>query len=72
MLSFEQLIDEYYLRLRDYTARMLRQYPTVKRWEDTDDIVQLSLTRLIQAIGRPLCSLNCTFDVSLVSKFVAC
>lgn len=48
--SPDTLIDEHYTRLHGYASRMLKRYPVVKRWEDTDDVFHLSLMRLVQAL----------------------
>jgi RNA polymerase sigma-70 factor (ECF subfamily) len=37
-------------RLRTLTRAMLRQYPGVKRWEETDDVLQNALVRLLRAL----------------------
>ena len=37
-------------RLRELTHHMLLGYPTVRRWEQTDDILQESLIRLTRAL----------------------
>ena len=39
-------------RLRLLTRRMLRGYPTVKRWEDTDDVFQNASLRLYRCLGQ--------------------
>ena len=37
-------------RLRALTRHMLRQFPGVRRWEDTDDVLQNSMVRLLRAL----------------------
>jgi RNA polymerase sigma factor (sigma-70 family) len=37
-------------RLRTLTRAMLRKYPGVKRWEETDDVMQNALVRLLRAL----------------------
>lgn len=37
-------------RMKSLTHRMLREFPSVSRWEDTNDVVQLSMLRLIRAL----------------------
>jgi RNA polymerase sigma-70 factor (ECF subfamily) len=39
-------------RLRLLTRRMLRGYPAVKRWEDTDDVFQNASLRLYRCLGQ--------------------
>ena len=39
-------------RLKNLTRSMLRRYPHVKRWEDTDDVYQAALIRLHRSIGE--------------------
>ena len=50
MLRYEELIECYYPRLHAYASRMIGSYPSVRRWEQTDDVVQLSMLRLLRAI----------------------
>jgi RNA polymerase sigma-70 factor (ECF subfamily) len=38
-------------RLRKLTRRMLRRYPLVRRWEQTDDVLQNALLRLYRALA---------------------
>jgi len=38
-------------RLRKLTRRMLRGYPLVRRWEQTDDVLQNSMMRLYRALA---------------------
>jgi RNA polymerase sigma-70 factor (ECF subfamily) len=45
-----ELIDIAQERLRQMARRMLRQFPTVRRWEDTDDVLQDALVRLDRAL----------------------
>ena len=35
-------------RLRQLTHHMLRGYPGVKRWAETDDVLQIALMRLLR------------------------
>ncbi len=37
-------------RLRCLTSRMLKSYPGVRRWEQTDDVLQTALLRLCRAL----------------------
>lgn len=48
----DALIDHTCDRLRLLTRRMLRQYPVVHRWEQTDDVLQNALLRLYRALSH--------------------
>jgi RNA polymerase sigma factor (sigma-70 family) len=48
----EELLRHSQARLRELTARMLSRAPAVRRWEDTDDVLQEVLLRLDQTLGR--------------------
>ncbi|MFM7289785.1 MAG: sigma-70 family RNA polymerase sigma factor [Planctomycetia bacterium] len=39
-------------RMRGIAHRMLRTFPSVRRWEETDDVVQNAALRLYRAIGQ--------------------
>jgi RNA polymerase sigma-70 factor (ECF subfamily) len=39
-------------RLRHLTHRMLRHFPNVGRWEQTDDVLQNAMLRLYQTLGK--------------------
>jgi RNA polymerase sigma-70 factor (ECF subfamily) len=39
-------------RLRRLARKMLRGFPTVRRWEETSDVVQKASLRLLQALGK--------------------
>lgn len=39
-------------RLRLLTRKMLREFPGVKRWEQTDDVLQAALLRLCKALSE--------------------
>lgn len=52
--AFDQLALLATERLRGLTRRMLRQYPHVRRWEETDDVFQAALIRL----HRSLCEVE--------------
>lgn len=39
-------------RLEVLTRRMLRDYPRVRRWAETDDVLQNALVRLCRALGE--------------------
>ena len=39
-------------RLRQLTCAMLKDYPRLKRWEETDDVFQNASLRLYRALGK--------------------
>jgi RNA polymerase sigma factor (sigma-70 family) len=46
----DELVRHVSLRLHELTRRMLRGYPTVRRWAETDDVFQSALLRLLRAL----------------------
>src|SRR5437660_12900850 len=46
----EQLLSHASDRLTRLTRKMLRDYPGVRRWEQTDDVLQNALLRLCRAL----------------------
>ncbi|MEM7457127.1 MAG: sigma-70 family RNA polymerase sigma factor [Planctomycetota bacterium] len=48
----ESLLKLSYERLQRLTSKMLRQYPVVRRWEQTDDIFQRAAMRLWNALSK--------------------
>jgi RNA polymerase sigma factor (sigma-70 family) len=42
----DQLIQDAYQRLKRLASKMLKQYPHVRRWEETDDVFQRAALRL--------------------------
>jgi len=46
----EQLIEHSIDRLRRLARKMLRDEPRVRRWEETDDVVQAAALRLLRAL----------------------
>src|SRR5262245_66628998 len=48
----DQLINCCCDRLRLLTRKMLRRYPRVKRWEETDDVLQNVLLRLRRTLSQ--------------------
>jgi RNA polymerase sigma factor (sigma-70 family) len=46
----EQLIDHSRVRLLRLTHKLLQGFPGVRRWEDTDDVLQNALMRLLRAL----------------------
>ncbi len=55
-----QLISHCCARLRRLASRMLKEYPGVRRWEQTDDVLQNASIRLYRALEteRPESSLH--------------
>jgi RNA polymerase sigma-70 factor (ECF subfamily) len=50
--AFEGLIGHSLERLRRLARKMLRGYPAVHRWEQTDDVLQNALLRLRKALAQ--------------------
>ncbi len=48
--AFNELLLRFESRLRSLTQRMLRNYPRLRRWEQTDDVFQKSLIRLHRSL----------------------
>jgi DNA-directed RNA polymerase specialized sigma24 family protein len=48
----DQLVTYFGVRLRTMTKRMLKRYPGVKRWQDTNDVYQNAMMRLLKALGK--------------------
>ena len=48
----ERILELCDVRLRHLTQRMLRGFPAVKRWEDTDDVYQNAMLRLYKCLGE--------------------
>jgi len=46
----DELLRQVYDRLRRLTRKMLRTFPGVKRWTETDDVLQNVLLRLVRAL----------------------
>jgi len=49
-MAHNDLIEHACKRLWQLTSRMLRSYPGVRRWEETDDVLQKALIRLWNAL----------------------
>lgn len=45
------LFDIVYARMQTLASRMIRGFPTVRRWDDTADVVQAAALRLHRALG---------------------
>ena len=48
----QELLAHASARLRTLAGRMLRDYPSVRRWEQTDDVLQQALMRLHRALAE--------------------
>lgn len=48
--AFNQLMDRLYGRLRALCAKMLKSYDHLRRWEQTDDVLQNAMLRLYRAV----------------------
>lgn len=46
----EELLRQIASRLEKLARKMLRQYPHVRRWAETDDVLQNALLRLLRAL----------------------
>ena len=49
--ALEELIARGCERMRSIASRMLRSFPAVRRWEQTDDVVQNAALRLCRALA---------------------
>jgi RNA polymerase sigma-70 factor (ECF subfamily) len=47
----DELLRSVHRRLQQLAHRMLRRFPGVRRWEETDDVLQNALVRLTRALG---------------------
>jgi len=47
----DELLSRAQNRLERLASKMLRDYPSVRRWEDTADVLQEALVRLVRALG---------------------
>lgn len=50
--SIDEMVSQFDARMRLLARRMRQQFPTVRRWDDTDDIMQESSFRLHRALQR--------------------
>ena len=50
--AFDELIEYTALRLRALTRKMLARYPHVRRWEQTDDVMQMAIIRLHRSLNE--------------------
>lgn len=51
LVAADQLIEHSYQRLQEMAGRMLRLFPSVRRWEDTDDVCLLSAVSFHRALS---------------------
>jgi len=47
----EELIQLSFARLKRLSSQLLRQFPGVRRWEETDDVLQQAMVRLWKALS---------------------
>lgn len=50
--AFDELIQYVSRRLRSLAKKMLARYPHVRRWEETDDVMQTALLRLHRSLSE--------------------
>lgn len=50
--AFDDLIEYASKRLRSLARKMLARYPHVRRWEETDDVMQSALLRLHRSLSE--------------------
>jgi RNA polymerase sigma-70 factor (ECF subfamily) len=50
--AYAELISQASVRLQKLTAKMLRKYPHLRRWEQTDDVFQNAVIRLHRSLGE--------------------
>lgn len=48
--AIQEIVAICYERVRVLSSRMLRRFPSVKRWEDTDDLLQNVMVRLSRSL----------------------
>ncbi len=48
----EELIQLSYERLKRLARKMLKQFPSVRRWEETDDVFQRAAMRLLESLKK--------------------
>ena len=48
--AFDELVEYATRRLRSLARKMLARYPHVRRWEETDDVMQAALIRLHRSL----------------------
>ena len=49
--AYDELIGQASERVRQLTHLMLKRYPRVRRWEETDDVLQAALMRLHRSLA---------------------
>ena len=50
--ALEELLRHSEHRLTMLVRKMLRDYPTVSRWEQTDDVLQVALMKMVRALSE--------------------
>ena len=50
--AYEQLLSIAYGRLHKLARRMLRDFPKLRRWENTDDVFQSAALRLVRSLSE--------------------
>jgi RNA polymerase sigma factor (sigma-70 family) len=60
-LARDELIRAMLRRMEALAQRMLRGFPGVRRWEDTQDVLQTALMRLMQSLERVRPESTCHF-----------
>lgn len=50
--ALEELLRHSEDRLTTLVRKMLRDYPTVSRWEQTDDVLQVALMKMVRALSE--------------------
>jgi RNA polymerase sigma factor (sigma-70 family) len=57
----DRLLEHASKRLERLTRKMLRGFPAVHRWEQTDDVLQNALVRLCRSLGNIVPETSCEF-----------
>jgi RNA polymerase sigma-70 factor (ECF subfamily) len=52
LVARDRIVEAWSARLRHLTHKMLRHYPGVRRYDDTDDVFQGAIMRLHRALGQ--------------------
>jgi RNA polymerase sigma-70 factor (ECF subfamily) len=61
----DELLQHTHERLQRLTRKMLKGFPRVRRWAETDDVLQNALVRLLRALHAvPLASVRDFFNLS--------
>ncbi len=63
--AFDEVVEIFGDRFRNQVRRMLRHYPRVRRWEETDDVYQTLLIKLHRALQAvPISSASDVFALA--------